>query len=142
MTSEPYYWFGRRPPATIELAWGARAIYTPPSGGRDPHIDILWDRQAWRGDLAARPALSDWINTKGLPAIVKACKDAALAGDSAEVVSWIDGNQTIEACPNVSYGYLYLVAYETCAICLLPHATKQCADAFEIKAEATQEKSR
>lgn len=117
--TKPLAW-GRQPPEGITLAWGARAIYKlcVPSGllnrgaPREPAIDLLWDRQAWRGPSEARAELSEWVNTKGLPNIKVACVNARLTGDSAEVVSWTDGTRTIEASPNQSHGYLYLVAYE------------------------------
>lgn len=115
---EPLAW-GRQPPEGITLAWGARAIYK--YCHTKPVIDLLWDRQAWRGPSDGRAALAEWVNTKGLRAIVKACKDAGLTGASSEVVSWTDGNRTIEASPNASYGYLYLVAYEARPSCLDPN---------------------
>jgi len=105
--TEPYYWFGRNPPEDAETAWGARAIYV----GDPPFIDLLPDRQGWRGEAGpARKALAAWVNAKGLPNIKEAC--VGLVGSSAEVVSWTDGSRVIEASPNRSYGHLYLVAYD------------------------------
>ena len=106
--TDPYYWFGRRPPAGVTLAWGARAIYDTRGGVTS--IDLLWDRQSWLGE--ERKALSAWLNEKGIRTIKKACEEAGLAGSSAEVVSWSEGGWTIEASPNQSYGYLYLCAYQ------------------------------
>jgi hypothetical protein len=130
--SEPLGW-GRQPPEGVTLAWGARAIYkqgvgqtaikmpervlrgfrSPDSGGA-AIIDLLWDRQDWRGPQGpARKALAEWINTTGLPAIREACSPPnGLGPDESRVVSFTDGTRTIEASPNGSYGHLYLVAYE------------------------------
>ena len=109
--TRPYYWFGRNPPQGTETAWGARAIYTAGTARNPPLIDLLPDRQGWRGeDKAARKALAAWVNAKALPAIKEAC--VGLVGSSAEAVSWTDGVRTIEASPNQSYGHLYLVAYD------------------------------
>jgi len=132
--------WGRQPPDDVAVAWGARAIYDHAGGAAS--IDLLWDRQAWRGDSAERASLAEWINTEGLKAIKDACVRTNLTHDSTEVVSWTDGNRTIEASPQGSHGYLYLVAYETCAICLLPHPTKRCATAFERKDPAPAEATR
>jgi len=103
------YWFGRQPPATALRAWGARAIY------QNLAIDLVWDRQSWQPDEKPPAAFEEWVNKVGLPWLRKECKARYLRGDSSEVLSFSDGAYTIEACPNRSFGYLYIVAYEAAA---------------------------
>ena len=101
------HWWGRTPPATATLAWGARAIY------KQGFIDILHDRQSWRGPREDRTALVAWINDQGIAALKAECEKVSLPGDSDATVLWSEGGFTIEASPNASYGYLYITAYPT-----------------------------
>jgi hypothetical protein len=90
--------------------WGARAIFHP--GTKHP-IDLLPDRQACKciDGLASKPLL-EWLNTKGMKELQKLRAFKALSSDSAEVVEFKDGEFTIQGCPNGSYGYLYLGAWQ------------------------------
>jgi len=99
--------WGLQPPEGTTLAWGARAIY---KGGA---IDLLPDRQAWRGPIDERKPLVDWLNTTGRAAIERAAKHANLRGDEERTVRHESAGFTIEASPRGSHGYLYLVAYPT-----------------------------
>ena len=90
--------------------WGARAIFHP--GTKHP-IDLLPDRQGCHcaEGLASKPLL-DWLNTKGIKELQKMRAFTFLSGDSTEVVEFKDGQFTIQCCPNASFGYLYLGAWQ------------------------------
>jgi hypothetical protein len=103
------YWFGRRAPETAVRAWGARAIY------QSQRIELVWDRQSWQPDQKPPQEFEDWINEIGLPWLRQECKDLYLRGDSSDVLTKNDGPYTIEASPQRSFGYLYIVAYERAA---------------------------
>jgi len=100
------YWFGRQPPATAVRAWGARAIY------QNLRVELLHDRQSWKPDEQPPFEFEEWVNQIGLPWLRQECRDRYLRGDSSDVVSKSDGPYTIEASPNRSFGYIYIVAYE------------------------------
>jgi len=100
------YWFGRQPPADAVRAWGARAIY------QNLAIDLLWDRQSWRPDEKPPAEFEQWVNKIGLPWLRQAVKDEWLPGDSDRVLTLDEGQYVMEACPNRSFGYLYICAYE------------------------------
>lgn len=106
MTEETRYWFGRRAPDGAVRAWGARAIY------QRQRIELLWDRQNWQPDEKPPVEFEDWINQIGLPWLRKTCTDRYITPDSSTVLLYEDGPYGIEASPQRSYGYLYIVAYE------------------------------
>src|ERR1700694_1127834 len=100
------YWFGRRPTQEhITAAWGARAIFPPPS------IQLLPDRQSWSDSNAdAHPRLKEWINEKGLLWLRNEAK--SLSPMSSNVLIHEDGDFHIEASPQRSGGYLYIGAWK------------------------------
>ena len=53
--------WGILPPDGVQVSWGARVIYTPPTG-----IDIVHDRQGVQGDGKELKSLVTWVNSKGL----------------------------------------------------------------------------
>jgi len=108
MNQQAPSWWGLLPPATCTLAWGARAIFSPPAG-----IDLLPDRQSVRGEGRERDALLRWVNRVGLKKLRQALNRDVLGIDSNRTIGLVDseGGYRIEASPRVSFGYLYLLAY-------------------------------
>ena len=90
--------------------WGARAIFHP---GTNYPIELLPDRQRRRcaEGLASKPLL-DWVNSKGMKELQNTRAFKRLTSDSSEVVAFTDGEFTIQCCPNASYGYLYIGAWQ------------------------------
>jgi hypothetical protein len=90
--------------------WGARAIFHPDT--QHP-IDLLPDRQGCQcaEGLAPKPLL-DWLNKTGLKELKAMRAFKLLASDSSEVVEFKDGQFTVQCCPNGSYGYLYIGAWQ------------------------------
>ena len=90
--------------------WVARAIFHP--GTKHP-VDLLPDRQSCKcaDGLDPKPLLN-WLNSKGMRELQKLRAFTFLAGDSTEVVEFKDGQFTIQCCPNASYGYLYIGAWQ------------------------------
>jgi hypothetical protein len=90
--------------------WGARAIFHP--GTKNP-IDLLPDRQGCKcaAGLAAAPLLN-WLNTVGMRGLRNMQAFRQLTSDSSEVDELKDGQFTIQCCPNASYGYLYIGAWQ------------------------------
>ena len=90
--------------------WGARAIFHP--GTKHP-IDLLPDRQGCKcaDGLASKPLL-DWLNTVGMNEMQNMRAFKSLSSDSTEVVEFKDGHFTVQCCPNASYGYLYIGAWQ------------------------------
>lgn len=97
------HWWGRRPPKVATVAWGARAIYSPPTG-----IDVLPDRQSLLGDGEAKRALVDWINANALKKLRRHLKREPLSPSSSETILIAEDGYVIEASTNASYGYLYI----------------------------------
>lgn len=104
--------FGRKIPEGVDGAtWGARAIYDSRCT-----IDLVPDRQQCSdGTEAERETLVAWINRVGLPEMRKRVKAAHLETNSREVFSFDRDGYHIEACPQGSYGYLYLGAWKVSA---------------------------
>lgn len=100
--------FGRQPPKSAEVAWGARAIFKPIS--KNPMIDILWDRQDAFGDEKELQSLVEWVKTTGLPNLEKIIDEKASfsTSTSREVFKFNDGGYVLEASPQGSAGYLYI----------------------------------
>jgi hypothetical protein len=89
--------------------WGARAIFHP---GMKYPIDLLPDRQSCEcGSLDPTP-LINWVNKVGLKALQKLPAFRNLSADSRETVEFKDRQFTIQCCPNGSYGYLYIGAWQ------------------------------
>jgi len=92
--------------------WGARAIYHGYAHGY--YIDLLPDRQTFEPasdadpDMKARKQFFKWIEKKALPWLRKEVKRQALGQDSYQVLEFREGNRVLQACPNGSYGYLYI----------------------------------
>ena len=109
--------FGRKPPAGVKLAWAARAIYHPskesPYRNEDSpvRIELLHDRQDWTGDKEELKSLIKWVNREGIDGIKKECEEYFIDAGSSEVITFSDDKWIIEASPQASYGYLYIVAY-------------------------------
>lgn len=123
--------WGLQPPASATFAWGARAIYSlrnhdekffangkrrkTPKSVTVASIDLPYDRHEMVGGTdAERKALAKWLDTVGLKALNKCCRDAYLTGDSEDDVEFFDDKRgyAIKASPRASYGYLYIVAYK------------------------------
>lgn len=118
--SKLFHSWGRPLPEAMRsrvlTAWGARAIYT------HQVVDLVWDRQNWGVPSAKDPEkysdeeqlclkrLSDWINKTGLPFLHKQAESLGI--DEERVVAMNDGRFHIEASPQRSFGYLYILAWE------------------------------
>jgi len=104
-------------PKGAEVAWGARAIL------HQAKIDLVWDRQSWRGDNGpGKVAFVKVLET----AIEEARREAQrlyyatgeLCPDQAQLLVLYDGpGVKILGNTNASYGYLYLIAF--------PHEAKR-----------------
>ena len=92
-----------------EPLWGARAIY---KSGVSPVIDIPWDRQAMTGSKERREALSQWINEHGLKLLKEELYQQEVDGRSRKLVTICHNGFFLQANPQASCGYLYLVAFE------------------------------
>lgn len=114
------YW-GIQPPAGIDAAWGARAIF------RGGLVDLVWDRQAG-GDEDLR----EWLNMRGIPQMRRLVADVGSSEDRE--VRWTEGAYTIIANPRASYGYLYLGAWRDGKPAqYAQHATLPRAQAMDVK---------
>ncbi len=104
--------FGRQPPKKAKVAWGARAIFKPIS--KNPMVDILWDRQDAFGGEQERQDLVEWVKATGLPKLEEMIEEKASYSitRSHEVFKFEDAGYTIEASPQGSGGYLYIVAWK------------------------------
>lgn len=110
--------FGRQPPAEALRAWGARAIYKYGGYGH-ADVDLLWDRQDFatldgqEKDGPAKLRFTAWVDSEthdgGLAAW---CESERLMPNEDRVIERSHGSYHLEACPNRSHGYLYIVAYE------------------------------
>lgn len=93
----------KRPEDEVACYWGARAIY------RDFQIDLVPDRQSCVGsDPKAKEALIAWLNSRGLSELRKQVEKSRLRPNESREVRIEDAGFYIEACPNASYGYLYI----------------------------------
>jgi len=97
-------------PPTLAVMWSARAIY---SVKPEPFIDILHDRQYMYGKNQSQEAkeLCDWLNNEGIKGLQSVCKQVYLKSDESRIVEYNSKGFIIQATPNASYGYLYIVAY-------------------------------
>jgi hypothetical protein len=105
-------WFGLQPSADAPVSWGARAIVDTRGGYAT--LDLLPDRQQFRGDEARIPALQAWLNTYALPGLRRrvARFDPELTDGRSRSIIVIEGNGwRLMASQQGSYGYLYLVAF-------------------------------
>lgn len=97
-------------PKDAKVAWGARAIL------KDGNIDLVWDRQSWRGSGTPE-------HERFLPVLQEALKEArreclrlwdahVIRQDQDNLVRLFHGpGCAIVANTNASYGYLYMIAY-------------------------------
>ena len=99
--------WGILPPDGVQVSWGARVIYTPPTG-----IDIVHDRQGVQGDGKELKSLVTWVNSKGLKGLKKLLKTDYLGSDERREVAFREGGYVLKADPKASYGYLYLGAWK------------------------------
>lgn len=90
--------------------WGARAILRT---GKPPVLDIVPDRQqvTAAAGLSSEPLL-EWVNRTGLPRLMASEAFGELSIASCEVIEIRDGQYTLLASPQGSYGYLYLTAFQ------------------------------
>jgi hypothetical protein len=105
-------WFGLTPPQDATVAWGSRAIVDTRGGYAT--LDLLPDRQQFRGDEARIPELQAWLNQYALPELRRrvAHFDPELTDGRSHSISVIDGKGwRLMASQQGSYGYLYLVAF-------------------------------
>lgn len=101
--------WGIRPDEKPEPWWGARAIFKAPDG-----IDLLWDRQSFKGSKDDGEAMNKWLNEKGLPGLKKVLKAEGVRGSEFREVCFESDGYKIVANPRESYGYLYIGAWEAC----------------------------
>lgn len=117
--------FGLPPPPNAKPPiWGARAIYyrglVKISLDRRKQverqytctIDILWDRQQFTGEEEACKPLEDWLNNRGLDALRALCLQEDLQGDENRLIEVNEDGFHLQANPNRSHGYLYMVAWK------------------------------
>jgi hypothetical protein len=105
-------WFGLQPPADAPVAWGARAIVDTRGGYAT--LDLLPDRQQFRGDEARIPELQARLNQEALPELRRrvARFEPDLTDGRSHSIILIDGKGwRLMASQQGSYGYLYLVAF-------------------------------
>ena len=102
--------FGLQPPRGTAVAWGARTIYKASSDPDRVMIDILHDRQDRFGDTEQLKPLCGWIGDS-LKALRVELAGRDVRGDSTETVRIEADGFVLEASPNGSHGYLYIVAY-------------------------------
>lgn len=97
-------------PPTLAAMWSARAIY---SVKPEPFVDILHDRQCMHGENQNQEAkdLCNWLNAEGIKGLQSVCKQVYLKSDESRIVEYSSKGFIIQATPNASYGYLYIVAY-------------------------------
>lgn len=121
-------------PATVSIAWGARAIYRLTSNDTKYNragkvtrrastiatIDLLYDRQgiATRIDpptpivLSQIKAFTKWIERVAMPELRRECVARYITADSnAEIEIERDGYKLV-AGPRASHGYLYIRAWK------------------------------
>ncbi len=117
-------------PAGVQLAWGARAIYSLHSyetkrdrrgkviqrASTEAIIDLLPDRQSV-SDIRPAPliderrAFGDWINKTAIPALKKWCVKQYVTSDSEDKFELTEGRYMLIASPRGSCGYLYITAW-------------------------------
>ncbi len=105
-------WFGLQPPSDAPVAWGARAIVDTRGGYAT--LDLLPDRQQFRGDDSRIPALQTWLNNQALPEIrrrVARFEPELTDGSSRSIVVIERNDWRLMASQQGSFGYLYLVAF-------------------------------
>ncbi len=105
-------WFGLQPSADAPVAWGARAIVDTRGGYAT--LDLLPDRQQFRGDESRIPALQRWLHSDALPELrhrVARFEPELTDGRSHSIIV-IDGKGwRLMASQQGSFGYLYLGAF-------------------------------
>lgn len=94
-----------------QVAWGARAIYSPGSG-----FSLVHDRQGFWGDKGLINPFLDLLNDGRLGEAKKNCQslveDLKMQKDKSETfVIFEDDRLVIKANTRASYGYVYLIAY-------------------------------
>ena len=62
------------------------------------------------GDTVPVCALTNWINDTALPALKQHIKETNWSNDSREIYTLNDNLFTLNASPNGSHGYMYLIA--------------------------------
>jgi hypothetical protein len=105
-------WFGLTPPPDATIAWGARAIVDTRGGFGT--LDLLPDRQQFRGNETRILDLQAWLNQEALPELRRrvARFDPDLTDGRSHSIIVIDGKGwRLMASQQGSYGYLYLVAF-------------------------------
>jgi hypothetical protein len=97
-------------PPDAKVAWGARAILN------DGQIDLVWDRQSWRGsESPEREAFAAVLN-KALREARREClrlwhRGVIRRDQNNLVVLYAGPGCQIRADTRGSYGYLYMIAY-------------------------------
>ncbi len=105
-------WFGMTPPANATVAWGARAIVDTRGGYAT--LDLLPDRQQFRGDESNISALQAWLDDEALPELrrrVKHFEPELTDGRSHSIIVIERGGWRLMASQRGSFGYLYIVAF-------------------------------
>lgn len=103
--------YGLQPPKGVDVAWGARAIF---SMHIEEMIDIVWDRQDAFGPQKEVEELVRWVRTKGLPALEEKIweEGEGVVSRTNQKFTVKDGIYTIQANPKRSGGYLYIAAWK------------------------------
>lgn len=102
-------WFGRKAPLEAPCAWGARAIFQGDGRG-GLQVDLVWDRQQAIGSEEGRERLKAALDNYLLPEL-RHRAGRELDTRSLDVLRIEAHGWVLEACPNASYGYLYICAY-------------------------------
>jgi hypothetical protein len=105
-------WFGLQPPPEAPIAWGARAIVDTRGGYAT--LELLADRQQFRGDETRIPTLQAWLNQNALPELRRrvARFEPELTNERSQSIIVIErSGWRLMASQQSSYGYLYLVAF-------------------------------
>ena len=105
-------WFGLQPPDDAKVAWGARAIVDTRGGFAT--LDLVADRQQYRGEASLIPALQKWLNRDALPELrhrVGSFEPELTDGRSHSIIVIDRAGWRLMASQAGSYGYLYLVAF-------------------------------
>ena len=99
--------WGLAVPEHAKTAWGARAIFRPPS-----NISIVWDRQDAIGEGADRQALHGWINIALDFLRTALLRRQPRVNPEDDTVLLVQGyDRCLLASPRGSYGYMYLSAF-------------------------------
>lgn len=85
--------------------WSARAFFR-----EDGDIEMVPDRQDWRGSREDRARLCEWVNDTALPILRKRVREEGLKRTDTTVVEIDRPGLRMIASPRGTYGHIYLCA--------------------------------